>query len=151
MGQQRLVLPRQSRSLSKFPRCAYRRDIFSTCCGLYSSPHSWEPSVFVVYRVVSNCLHLWQACSLLQHLRSIVLLQLQRNDMQLPQQTRYTGMMDAFRTIVKEEKWHSLFKVISSHLIPCTVTLLPYGPNPVGFHAVAPALTLSLTLQHASL
>lgn len=33
--------------------------------------------------------------------------------MQTPQQTRYTGMMHTFRTIVKEEKWHSLFKVLS--------------------------------------
>jgi hypothetical protein len=48
--------------------------------------------------------------------RRVSLVQLQRNDMQLPQQTRYTGMIDALRKIVKEEKWHSLFKVRYHHI-----------------------------------
>jgi hypothetical protein len=38
-------------------------------------------------------------------------LQLQRADKDPYRQPRYTGMIHAFRTIVRQEHWYSLFKV----------------------------------------
>jgi hypothetical protein len=56
-------------------------------------------------------------------------LQLQRNDQLRPDKPRYTGMLNAMSTIVKQERWYSLWKV--NICVFSQAWNAERGPNPV--------------------